>query len=174
MFYFPLSLNLLLRLLFPCPPLPLPPFLSFQILLFHIPIFLNILGSLARSIERSIIFFFFRFYSTDLSLQVDAFVWFIPDSESPGVKLKWTLHWGICISVTFYFSSLYSNITCALCFSLSAVPSSAVPQFPNSSLPCSNILKLTRLVRLIYRTLDRFFSVFDWFIPVSRCIFAVK
>ena len=82
------SLNLLLRLLFPCPPLPLPPFLSFQILLFHIPIFLNILGSLARSIERSIIFFF-RFYSTDLSLQVDAFVWFIPDSdEGPGVKLK--------------------------------------------------------------------------------------
>lgn len=58
------SLNLLLRHLFPCPPLPLPPFLSFQILLFHIPIFLNILGSLARSIERSIIFFF-RFYSTD-------------------------------------------------------------------------------------------------------------
>lgn len=51
------SLNLLLRLLFPCPPLPLPPFLSFQILLFHIPIFLNILGSLVRSIERSIIFF---------------------------------------------------------------------------------------------------------------------
>ena len=88
--FFPsLSLNLLLRLLFPCPPLPLPPFLSFQILLFHIPIFLNILGSLARSIERSIIFFFFRFYSTDLSLQVDAFVWFIPDSdEGPGVKLK--------------------------------------------------------------------------------------
>ena len=151
------SLNLLLRLLFPCPPLPLPPFLSFQILLFHIPIFLNILGSLARSIERSIIFFF-RFYSTDLSLQVDVFVWFIPDSdEGPGVKLKWTLHWGICVSVTFYFSSLFSNITCALCFSLSAVPSSAVPQFPNSSLPCSNILKLTRLVRLIYRTLDRFF-----------------
>ena len=57
MFYFPLSLNLQLRLLFPCPPLPLPPFLSFQILLFHIPIFLNILGSLAQSIERSIIFF---------------------------------------------------------------------------------------------------------------------
>ena len=51
------SLNLLLRLLFPCPPLPLPPFLSFQILLFHIPIFLNILGSLVRSIEHSIIFF---------------------------------------------------------------------------------------------------------------------
>lgn len=51
------SLNLLLRLLFPCPPLPLPPFLSFQILLFHISIFLNILGSLVRSIERSIIFF---------------------------------------------------------------------------------------------------------------------
>ena len=41
------------------------------------------------AIDRTFHHFFSRFYSTDLSLQVDVFVWFIPDSdEGPGVKLK--------------------------------------------------------------------------------------